>query len=83
MPILYRRHLTMAAYTTAVIKPGGLYGFADFGLHVLGCTVQNSRVQGYREVGGLAGMISHIGDERTASHEQFGNKYCCDAGFAP
>ncbi len=47
-------------------KAGGLYGFADFGLHVLGCTVQNSRVQGYREVGGLAGMISHIGDERTA-----------------
>jgi hypothetical protein len=47
-------------------KVGGLYGFADFGLHVNGCTVQNSRVQGYREVGGLAGMISHIGDERTA-----------------
>ena len=47
-------------------KVGGIYGFTQYNIHLSGCTVENSYIQGYREVGGLAGTIGNLGDHRTS-----------------
>ena len=46
-------------------KVGGIYGYSAYNIHLMGCSVEKSYIQGYREVGGLAGTIGNLGDART------------------
>lgn len=47
-------------------KVGGIYGYSAYNIHLTNCTVEDSYIQGYREVGGLAGTIGNLNDHRTS-----------------
>lgn len=57
---------SIAANNDGGNKVGGIYGYSAYNIHLSGCSVEKSYIQGYREVGGLAGTIGNLGDARTS-----------------